>query len=126
MRKVLLPILALILSICIINSVLGLGPAEAGAILVLSFVGILVFWFLIFVVLFAGVIFWLWMFIDCLVREDYRHPNDKIVWVIVLLFTSVIGAVLYYFFVRRRLNKSGGRKRALIRAGRPKVLRKRK
>ena len=104
MRRIITIILALLASLFMLHSVFALGPAELGAIFILSFVGILVFWFFMLVIVFAGIIFWLWMFIDCLVRVNYKANNDKIVWVIVLLFTSILGAVLYFFLVKRPLN----------------------
>ncbi len=47
-------------------------------------------------------LFWLWMLIDCLVREP--DPTQKLVWVIVIIFVSIIGAPLYFFirFLPRR------------------------
>lgn len=105
MRRILTILLALVASLVMLHSVFALDPAELGAIFILSFVGILIFWFIILMLVFAGVIFWLWMFIDCLVREEFEGPNDKIVWILVLLFTSLLGAILYFFLVRRRYKR---------------------
>ena len=44
-------------------------------------------------------IFWLWMLLDCL-RAGRVSGREKIVWVIVLLFTHIVGAVLYFAVVR--------------------------
>lgn len=53
-----------------------------------------------------AVVFWLWMLIDCLQRSDKNFPakgaNDKLVWVVVLLLTNILGAILYYLLVRSR------------------------
>jgi prolipoprotein diacylglyceryltransferase len=46
-------------------------------------------------------IFWIWMLIDCLSREKFE---DKLVWVLVIIFLHVIGAVLYYFIVKNKPN----------------------
>ena len=46
-------------------------------------------------------IFWIWMLIDCLARKKFE---DKLIWVIVILFLHVIGAILYYFLVKRKKN----------------------
>ncbi len=43
--------------------------------------------------------FWLWMIIDCL-KRDFKKDMDKLVWVIVLLFANLVGAILYYFLVK--------------------------
>ena len=51
-------------------------------------------------------ILWICALIDCLRRsqDDFpaRGSNEKLVWVIVLLFTSALGALLYVFLVRGR------------------------
>lgn len=44
-------------------------------------------------------IFWIWMLIDCLKNEP-SVGNDKIIWALVILFLSYLGAILYYL-VRR-------------------------
>jgi predicted PurR-regulated permease PerM len=43
--------------------------------------------------------FWVWMLVDCLSRKRFE---DKLVWVIVLLFLNVVGAVLYYILVKSK------------------------
>lgn len=44
--------------------------------------------------------FWLWMLVDCLKYEP-SGGNDKVVWVLVIIFAQIVGA-LVYFFVRRQ------------------------
>ena len=46
-----------------------------------------------------GTFFWAAMLVDCATREP-NQGNDKLVWVIIIVFTSLIGAALY-FFIRR-------------------------
>lgn len=54
-----------------------------------------------------GMLFWVWMLVDCAVNEP-SGGNDKLVWVIIVLFTHVIGAALYLFIRRpRRLVEMG-------------------
>ena len=48
-----------------------------------------------------GTIFWIWMLVDCAMNES-SNGNDKIVWVIIILFTHVLGALLYFAFRRPR------------------------
>ncbi|HUJ10858.1 MAG TPA: PLD nuclease N-terminal domain-containing protein [Verrucomicrobiae bacterium] len=43
--------------------------------------------------------FWIWMLIDC-IKHEASEGNDKIIWVLVIIFTNWIGALIYYF-VRR-------------------------
>ena len=66
-------------------------PAVSGAFMVLAAVAML---------------FWLWMFIDCVQRPDNKFPakgrNDKVIWVITLLLITFLGAVLYYALVKSK------------------------
>ncbi|KXS45213.1 MAG: hypothetical protein AWU59_77 [Methanolobus sp. T82-4] len=55
--------------------------------------------FLFFGIGIIGTIFWIWMLVDCAMKEP-SQGNDKLIWVIIILFTHLLGALLY-FFVRR-------------------------
>lgn len=57
-------------------------------------------------ILAVAIIFWLWMLIDVLQRKRFE---DKLVWVVVMIFLFVIGSILYYFLVYRE--KSPHRRR---------------
>lgn len=39
--------------------------------------------------------FWIWMLVDCAVKE--KEGTDKIVWMLIILFTNFIGALIYLF-----------------------------
>ena len=47
----------------------------------------------------SGFAFWLWMLVDCATNES-DQGNTKIVWILIILFASIVGA-LVYFAVRR-------------------------
>ncbi|MDW7730949.1 MAG: PLDc N-terminal domain-containing protein [Methanolobus sp.] len=55
--------------------------------------------FIIFGVGIIGTVFWVWMLLDCAMKEP-SEGNDKLIWVIIILFTHLLGALLY-FLVRR-------------------------
>ncbi|MGB8216353.1 MAG: PLD nuclease N-terminal domain-containing protein [Candidatus Methanoperedens sp.] len=50
-------------------------------------------------------VFWLWMLIDCLKRPDDRFAaggnNARLIWVLVIIFTGLIGALIYYFLIKK-------------------------
>ena len=48
--------------------------------------------------------FWIWMLIDCIINEP-SEGNDKIVWMLVIILTNWIGALIY-FFVRQPTRKN--------------------
>jgi hypothetical protein len=48
-----------------------------------------------------AVIFWIMMLIDA-IKHKYKDSNDKVVWVLVIIFTGIIGALIYYFVVKHK------------------------
>ena len=56
-------------------------------------------WLLMMALSIASFGFWIWMLIDCITKEP-SEGNDKLIWILVIVFTGVIGAAIYYF-VRR-------------------------
>jgi phospholipase D-like protein len=51
------------------------------------------------IVALLGFVFWVWMLIDCATKES-DEGNTKIVWVIIIVFSNIVGAVIYWI-VRR-------------------------
>ena len=49
-------------------------------------------------VLFA---FWIWMLVDAITNKGLGD-GEKIAWVLVILFLHFIGALIYFFFERRK------------------------
>jgi membrane-associated phospholipid phosphatase len=55
---------------------------------------------LILIVVFLGIvgtIFWIKMIIDCATREK---DHDRLIWILIIVFTHFIGALIYYFVQR--------------------------
>jgi hypothetical protein len=46
-----------------------------------------------------GSIFWIWMIIDCATNEPSIN-NDRLMWLLIIIFVHLVGALIYYF-VRR-------------------------
>ena len=46
----------------------------------------------------AGTVLWIWMIVDCASNEP--SGSDKVVWIIIVVLTGWIGALIY-FVVRR-------------------------
>ncbi len=49
-------------------------------------------------------ILWIWMLIDCLVNEP-SEGNDKVIWVLVIIFLGWLGALIY-LLARRPTRKT--------------------
>jgi hypothetical protein len=65
--------------------------------------GMFFFILLMFAVMIGGLVFWIFMLIDCAKRK--MPDNDKVVWILVLALTSYLGAIIYYFAVKRAAKK---------------------
>ena len=48
-----------------------------------------------------GFTFWLSVLVDCAMKESDRG-NTKIVWIIIIVFTNLVGALVYFFVQRSR------------------------
>ena len=46
-------------------------------------------------------IFWIWMLIDCIKRE-FSGSNEKVVWILLIILTGILGAIIYFFVIKRR------------------------
>lgn len=45
--------------------------------------------------------FWIWMIIDCATNDELKG-NDKIVWILIVIFAHLLGALIYCFVARPR------------------------
>lgn len=45
--------------------------------------------------------FWIWMIVDCASHET-SDGNEKVMWILLLVFTSILGALIYYSLRRRK------------------------
>jgi hypothetical protein len=46
-----------------------------------------------------GTVLWIWMLIDCATKET-DQGNTKLIWILIIVFTHVLGALLY-LLIRR-------------------------
>lgn len=86
------------------------GDAAAGA----AIGGVFLVFMLIFIALaFALFIFWIFMLIDAFKRTNWKDDSQKNMWIIILIVGFVVGfsgiaAIIYYFAVKRSLDKGAG------------------
>jgi hypothetical protein len=46
-------------------------------------------------------VFWILMLIDS-IKRNFKKSDEKMIWVIVIVLTGIIGALIYYFVVKRK------------------------
>ena len=59
-----------------------------------------ILWIVILAVAILGFALWIWALVDSLNRK-YKHHDNRILWVLVVVFAGLIGAIVYYFCVVR-------------------------
>ena len=74
----------------------ALAAAGIGFTLIVGF-----FIFIISVVSILATAFWIWMLIDA-ARREFDDPNTKVLWIILLILLQVVGAIVYYFVIKRK------------------------
>ena len=77
--------------------------AIAGVLVILT----VLFFLLIFAIGIASCVFWIWMIIDCATKETDEN-NNRVLWVLIIVFVHVLGALLYLLIRRpQRLAELG-------------------
>lgn len=59
----------------------------------------MIFHLLLIALVLGASVFWVWVIVECGTKEPARG-NEKLIWILVIIFTHWIGALIY-FFVRR-------------------------
>jgi len=70
------------------------GMFALGAIILLIFFALGIFF----------LVFWILMLVDC-VKRKFKEDSEKIIWVLVIALTGIIGALIYYFVVKNKDKK---------------------
>jgi len=71
--------------------------------LILAIVIILFVGFIFLLIMFAT-IFWIWMIVDCAKRK-FKEDNEKVIWILLMVFLGVIASIIYYFVIKREADK---------------------
>ncbi len=59
---------------------------------------VVVLWLVIMAAAVFSFIFWIWMIVD---QRDMKGDN-KVVWILLLVFLGILGAIIYYFVIKRK------------------------
>lgn len=81
------------------------GAGTGAELAIIVFILMLFFWVAVILLW----IFWLFMIID-IVRRDWKSPGDRAAYLVLVIFLSVLGAIIYYFGVKRHLDRKNGNK----------------
>ena len=56
------------------------------------------------------IVFWIWMIIDC-AQRNFKNDTEKIVWILVIVLASYIGAIIYFFVIKNAKQKGISKKK---------------
>lgn len=57
-----------------------------------------------FLVIILGIIFMVFMIIDCAKRK-FKKDYEKVIWIVIMIFVGVIGQVVYYYIHGKKPEK---------------------
>ena len=69
-------------------SLIGVGLAALFFVLIIIAISVFIF------------VFWISMIIDC-VKRKFKDDSSKILWILILIFLGILGAIIYYFVVKK-------------------------
>ena len=58
-------------------------------------------WLAIIGLIIFAFVFWIFMIVD-VAKRNFKKENDKIMWVLIIIFTGIIGSLIYYFLVKKK------------------------
>jgi len=65
------------------------------------FIPMMLLYLLVIAIVIATSVFWIRMLVDCLKRE-FKDSNEKIIWVLVIIFLQIAGALIYWSLVVKK------------------------
>ncbi len=74
--------------------------AAAGALIGGFFLVMIIIWLVCIVAGILAFIFWIFMIVD-VAKRQFKQENDKILWILVVILAGIIGALIYYFVIKR-------------------------
>lgn len=63
-------------------------------------------WILIFAAIFI-LAFPIWAIID-IIRSDFKQPDNKLLWILLVIFLPLIGSILYYYMGKQQKTARSG------------------
>jgi hypothetical protein len=64
-------------------------------------IGVILIVLAVIVLLVLAFVAWIWMIVDCAKRKKFRN-GDRVMWILLLVLTYIIGMILYYFMEMRK------------------------
>jgi len=77
------------------------GAGAAGALVGGFIILFVLFWIVLVGLAIFAFVFWILMLVDAAKRQ-FKQENDKIMWVLIVILTGIIGALIYYFMIKKQ------------------------
>jgi len=76
------------------------SAAAAGTLIGGFVLFIVIIWLSIIALSILAFVFWIFMIVD-VAKRNFKKENDKIVWILVVVLAGIIGAIIYYFVIKK-------------------------
>ncbi len=63
---------------------------------------VFLFWIAIPIMALIAVVVWVWMLVE-VAQDNTMEENDKLMWVLIVALTGIVGALVYYFVQRPKV-----------------------
>ena len=65
-----------------------------------AFATMMAIWLIVIVLIVLLLILWIFMIVD-VAKRKFKQEQDKIGWILVIVLTGYIGAIVYYFAIKK-------------------------
>ncbi|MDD5111160.1 MAG: PLD nuclease N-terminal domain-containing protein [Candidatus Altiarchaeota archaeon] len=65
------------------------------------FAAIFTFYGIILLLILLEIVLVVYALYSCLTKEDWKNPNDKIAWVLVIIFFPLLGSIFFVMYNRK-------------------------
>lgn len=87
-----------------IDDNISTGSDSASGVFGIFFIAI---WCFLIVLSLVTTVIWILAIIDIIKRENWKSDNDKIIWLLLVVFVNIV-SLYYYFFYRKKLDREAG------------------
>jgi prolipoprotein diacylglyceryltransferase len=64
----------------------------------------MIIWLILLAVIAGAIVFWILMIVD-VAKRKFSKEDDRTVWILVVVLAGIIGAIIYYFMIKKKDKK---------------------
>ena len=72
----------------------------AGSIAGIFWIFLMILWLFLLGIAVLLLVFWVLMIVD-VAKRKFKNENDRVAWILIIVLLNCIGAIVYYFAIKR-------------------------